>query len=88
MIARCAAGPADPIGPRIPEGDPIRPPVGDPARSELVPVTVMVSQEELARWQQVPNAFMTEEVGMPGEYADFPETGGRERGPFDPKAGR
>jgi len=77
----CLAGPwIRPDIPGKPEPDPVR------ARSgrKLVPVVVMVDEEQAEAWMAQENAYDTAMIGMEEEFAAFPNPGRCQRGPFDP----
>jgi len=75
-IEGCLAGPLKkPEGP-IDEPEPIREKTG-----RLVPVVVMVDEARVDEWMAMEEAY---EIGMGGEYDEFPQLGGCRRGPFDP----
>jgi hypothetical protein len=66
--------------------EPVQPPLEPVIRPRrLVPVVVMVAEEELDVWMAQEHAYAAQAMmGMASEYAGFPETEGCRRGPFDP----
>ena len=84
-VEGCTAGPwKEPIDPRIPREISGRAKI--PTPENLVPVTVFVNESELEAWMEEEDYYtQVEEVGMMGEYDNFPKTSGCKRGPFDPE---
>jgi serine protease AprX len=77
----CLAGPTrEPIDPR--EG------IRERADRQLVPVVVMMSPEEAEYVAADQESFLAEtgQIGMEGEYSNFPDVRGCASGPFDPRA--
>jgi hypothetical protein len=85
----CVRAPLEPLCPPAPlqgcqAGPWKEPPIEQPL-TPLVPVVVMIEQDQLAAWVAQEAYFEASgDIGVEGEYKGFPELSGCRRGPFTP----